>query len=271
VGVGSLDVRWTAGYHPGALGRAASAERLDARRRLSLRPHLPDDQHDGSAHRQWAADRSRAGPESTFDVAAAHPDALADGALGRLREHAPGRLAARTDEDLRHRRHEHRYRDVAGRRHEPGAPGRPFRGASDACCTWATDQRFALPNDLLPGASTTFTVSVTAPTAAGPYVLRHRMVKEGVAWFSQIQKTNVTVGTLTASYSSTPPTTWQVGVPRTYAITVTNTGTQTWTTSEPYPVHLAVHFGDASDACCTWATDQRIVLPNDLPGADQSP
>jgi hypothetical protein len=140
-----------------------------------------------------------------------------------------------------------------------------FGDASDGCCAWATDQRFALSADLAPGASQSFSVAVTAPTTAGAYVLRHQMVKEGVAWFSQIQKTNVSVGTLAASYASSPPTAWQPGVPRTVPVTVTNTGTQTWVVAEPNPVHLSVTFGGASDACCSWATDQRVILPNDLP------
>jgi hypothetical protein len=68
-----------------------------------------------------------------------------------------------------------------------------FGGTSDACCSWATDQRFELPGDIAPGASYQTTVNITAPTMAGPYVLRHQMVKERVAWFDQIQKTNVSV------------------------------------------------------------------------------
>jgi len=58
---------------------------------------------------------------------------------------------------------------------------------------WATDQRFNLAGDVPPGGSQTLTVAVVAPTTAGAYVLRHRMVKESVAWFDQIQKTNVAV------------------------------------------------------------------------------
>ncbi len=58
---------------------------------------------------------------------------------------------------------------------------------------WATDQRFALPNDVAPGASVALTVTVTAPSTGGSYVLRHRMLKEGIAWFADVQKTGVTV------------------------------------------------------------------------------
>jgi len=58
---------------------------------------------------------------------------------------------------------------------------------------WATDQRFTLAGDVPPGGSQTLTVAVVAPTTAGAYVLRARMVKEAVAWFSQIQKTTVAV------------------------------------------------------------------------------
>ena len=72
--------------------------------------------------------------------------------------------------------------------------GLPGRSSSDTPHTgWVTDQRFNLPHDVAPGASVTISVSVTAPNQAGSYVLRHRMVKEQVAWFTQIQKTNVTV------------------------------------------------------------------------------
>jgi hypothetical protein len=140
-----------------------------------------------------------------------------------------------------------------------------FGGASDACCSWATDQRFALTSDLAPGASTTFTVAIKAPMTDGPYVLRHRMVKEGVTWFGQIQKTDVTVGTLAASYSSSPPTSWQAGTAQVYAVTVTNTGTLPWNAADPNAVHLAVQFGDASNNCCNALTDRRFVLPGDVP------
>jgi hypothetical protein len=136
---------------------------------------------------------------------------------------------------------------------------------------WATNQRFSLPADVAPGASVTLSVSVTAPLGGGSFVLRHRMVKEGVTWFDQIQKTNVTVvqPALGASYSSTPPTSWSSGQTQTYALTVTNIGTQTWSAGGSNPVRLGIHFGTASDVPGTgWATNQRFSLPADVaPGA----
>ena len=44
--------------------------------------------------------------------------------------------------------------------HFAAAPGLAYN-------EWATDQRFNLPGDLVPGASVALTVSVTAPTASG--------------------------------------------------------------------------------------------------------
>jgi hypothetical protein len=58
---------------------------------------------------------------------------------------------------------------------------------------WATDQRFALPGDLAPGRTVGLLVGVIAPAVPGAYVLRHRLVQEGTAWFDQIEKTAVVV------------------------------------------------------------------------------
>jgi hypothetical protein len=91
---------------------------------------------------------------------------------------------------------------------------------------WATDQRFRLPNDVAPGASVTITVGVTAPSTAGSYVLRHRMVQENVAWFGQIQKTNVTVAA-----DTTPPTVTAV-TPATGTNGISTSSTVTATFSE---------------------------------------
>src|SRR5213075_467729 len=84
-----------------------------------------------------------------------------------------------------------------------------FAGASDAVGAWSKEPaRFALTSDVAPGKSVTFNVKVTAPSTPGTYVLRDRMVKEYVAWFQTMEKVNVSVDNLHASYSGTPPTTW---------------------------------------------------------------
>jgi hypothetical protein len=48
------------------------------------------------------------------------------------------------------------------------------------------DSRTALPHDLKPGDATELELTITAPSAAGQYVLEIDMVHEGVAWFSQL-------------------------------------------------------------------------------------
>src|SRR5688572_3190092 len=114
---------------------------------------------------------------------------------------------------------------------------------------WATDQRFNLPLDVAPGSSVTFTITVTAPGAPGSFVLRHRMLKEGIAWFPQIHKTNATVtaastsAPLAASYTISPPTAWTAGQPQSYSVTMTNTGSQAWNAAGTNIVRLGVHFG----------------------------
>ncbi len=58
---------------------------------------------------------------------------------------------------------------------------------------WVSDQRFELPRDLAPGESVALTVSVQAPYTAGDYMLRHRLLQEGMQWFDHIEKTRVSV------------------------------------------------------------------------------
>ena len=141
---------------------------------------------------------------------------------------------------------------------------------------WLTDQRFALPADLPAGASVTLTITVTAPGAGGHDVLEYQMVKETQFWFSQIANVAVTVqGTMAAwaaSYSVTnTPTSWNVSQTQTYAVTLTNSGNQTWPSANGNPVRLGVHFGTKGGgfpASYPWLTDQRVSLAGDVaPGA----
>jgi hypothetical protein len=59
---------------------------------------------------------------------------------------------------------------------------------------WVTDQRYSLPNDVLPGQSVTLTmISVTAPGGTGSMTLEYEMVKETQFWFTQVSGVAVTV------------------------------------------------------------------------------
>jgi kumamolisin len=59
--------------------------------------------------------------------------------------------------------------------------------------TWYSDQRFNLSSDLVPAASASMSVAVTAPNNSGSLVLEYQMVKESQFWFSQVADASVTV------------------------------------------------------------------------------
>jgi hypothetical protein len=57
----------------------------------------------------------------------------------------------------------------------------------------ATDQQFALDRDVLPGESVTLSVAVVAPARSGAYVLRHRLLAQGLTWSGQVDRRDVRV------------------------------------------------------------------------------
>jgi glucose/arabinose dehydrogenase len=123
-----------------------------------------------------------------------------------------------------------------------------FAGDSDAVGAWPKEPaRFTLPRDIAPGQSVTFTVKVTAPTTPGTYILRDRMVKEYVAWFTTMEKIGVSVDNVHATYSGTAPTIWSAGQGQRYSITATNTGNLPWHALGPDRVWLTAYFGKTSD------------------------
>ncbi len=67
-----------------------------------------------------------------------------------------------------------------------------------------------------------------------------------------------------ASYTASPPTSWASGQSQTFSVTLTNNGANTWNSGGTDPVHFGVHFLAAPGECCTWYTDQRFTLPNDV-------
>jgi hypothetical protein len=144
-----------------------------------------------------------------------------------------------------------------------------FAGESDVPGQWPVEPaRYLLPRTVLPGESVTLTIAVQAPLTAGTYTLRHRMVKEGVTWFSSMHKTAATVNfvpALVAQYSVTPPTQWNREDQKTYSITITNTGSEAWSPTGTTKVQLGVYFGDANDAPGAWpAEPKRFPLPRTI-------
>jgi glucose/arabinose dehydrogenase len=141
-----------------------------------------------------------------------------------------------------------------------------FEALNDLPYTWTSEPiRFALPYDVAPGQSATITVSVGAPGPIADYVLRQRMVKEYVGWFDQLQKTDVKVGLLLATYAFDFPALWDTGVTRTIPVTLQNIGNETWNVTGPNIVNLGVYFDAPNDLPYTWATEPvRIRLPRNI-------
>jgi hypothetical protein len=71
--------------------------------------------------------------------------------------------------------------------------GIQFLAGSGGRAAAVTDERFNLPEDLAPGGSVELPVVVNAPRLPGRYVLRHRMLRESVAWFDHWVESAVTV------------------------------------------------------------------------------
>jgi spore germination protein YaaH len=142
-------------------------------------------------------------------------------------------------------------------------------GAGLAYNQWATDQRVDLPSDLAPGQSASLTVTVTAPSSGTlPVVLEAEAVKEWQFWFPQTAAASVgaTPATWLAGYDLTGvPQRWVQGQPAALALTVVNTGNQTWPSTGTNQVHLSLHFAAAAgQPFSSWLTDQRVALPADL-------
>ena len=60
---------------------------------------------------------------------------------------------------------------------------------------WENETRFELPREVPPDGSVQIEVTLRAPTATGDYVLRQRLVQEGVAWFDDIHRQPVEIAT----------------------------------------------------------------------------
>jgi fibronectin type 3 domain-containing protein len=154
-----------------------------------------------------------------------------------------------------------------------------FDGTGDGSGQWSSEPtRAYLASDVAPGQSATISVTTTAPATAGSYVLRQRLVQENIAWFGMLEATAVTVGgtpmtpALSATYSGSPPLYWQPGQTKTYTLTVTNTGSQTWYHQGPNAVDLGIYFNGTGDSAGQWPSEpMRAFLSADVaPGASET-
>src|SRR3989442_14498707 len=98
---------------------------------------------------------------------------------------------------------------------------------------WQADQRVALPADLPPGQSVSLSVTLTAPsTRRAPARLEGEMVKGQQVWVCEWAAVSLS-GASPASFAgddlSAAPRIWSANQSATFAVTLTNTGNQTWT------------------------------------------
>jgi polyvinyl alcohol dehydrogenase (cytochrome) len=147
-------------------------------------------------------------------------------------------------------------------------------GSKDIYCCWKSSRSFGLGGDVAPGGSTTVTVTVTAPSAAGAYYLEAQLFKNQQFWFPNWTYKGVTVAAAvwSASYAMTAPASWTAGQTQSVSVTLTNTGNQTWPSGGANPVKLDLNFstthGGNHDITCCWKTSQTFSLGGDVaPGA----
>ena len=130
-------------------------------------------------------------------------------------------------------------------------------------------ERTLLPSDVAPGQTVTTTAIVAAPLVAGGYTARVDLVREGVAWFSGYGvrtadlplsvvadfRATFTAGALTVSRSAP-----------TAQITVTNSGSATWTPAGAAPLSLAAHWLAADGSVLLWDGPRTTLTQPVAPG-----
>lgn len=117
-----------------------------------------------------------------------------------------------------------------------------------------------------PGASRTFSFTITAPTTPGTYNFQWRMVQDGVAWFGA-RSTNVAI-TVQAPppldsrfVSQSVPTSLTVGQTASVSVTMQNTGTTAWSASDQYKLGT-----QAPQDNLTWGLGRVELAPGETIG-----
>jgi glucose/arabinose dehydrogenase/chitodextrinase len=122
-------------------------------------------------------------------------------------------------------------------------PGVPFRGSSYGLAPYNLDGIYIGPAPTVMASMTLHTSLVAGPAVA--------------ATSDQL--------ILAASYATTAPSTAKAGKSISYAVTLTNTGSQTWKSSGSDRVRLGIYFDGTSDAVGAWSsTPKRFGLPKSV-------
>jgi spore germination protein YaaH len=144
-------------------------------------------------------------------------------------------------------------------------------GGSAFASYWLTSKAYALPSNVAPGKSVTLTVTLSAPPRFGSMYLEAEMIKEHEFWFKKVAAvaTIAAPAGWSAAYDVTQvPTSWIVGIPQTFSVSVTNNGTLTWPASGFTEVDLDLHFATAAGGAANaaqWVGSKAFKLPRDVP------
>jgi hypothetical protein len=144
-------------------------------------------------------------------------------------------------------------------------------GGSAQQSHWLNSQAFSLPANLAPSASVTLNVTFAPPaTANGTMFLEAEMIKEHEFWFAQSSAVSVTLAApiWSATYNlGSVPTSWTAGQSKTFSVTVTNTGNQTWPSTGYTGVDIDFHFTTVTGGSArqsNWLTSQALSIPGNL-------
>ena len=114
------------------------------------------------------------------------------------------------------------------------------------------------------GATREVTATVRAPTEAGAYFLTFAVIKEGVAWAAPSLRYAVQVNpAYSARFARPTITALLLATAYTFPVTMTNSGSATWTATGAAPVSLSYHWHDEAGNTVTW-DGVRTPLPKDV-------
>jgi len=130
-------------------------------------------------------------------------------------------------------------------------------------------ERSLLASDVAPGQTVTTTAIVATSLVAGTFTARIDLVREGIAWFSGygVRTADVPVAVVADFRAGLTggPLTVSRGAPATQ-VTVTNSGTATWTPGGAAPLSLSAHWLAADGSVLLWDGPRTTLAQPVLPG-----